>query len=113
MVRRQRELASAGGVVMDGRDIGTYVLPEAQFKFFLTASLEARARRRQLELSASGFAVALDALAHEIRQRDILDSKRPLAPLYQADDAILIDTTDLPVDAVVEQLLRVVRGRRD
>jgi cytidylate kinase len=111
MVRRQRALAADGGVVMDGRDIGTYVLPDAPFKFFLTASLAARAARRQLELRERGFVVDLADLAEEILLRDRLDTTRAVAPLKQAPDARLIDTTDLSVDEVVDRILAVVQGR--
>lgn len=111
MVRRQRELAADGGVVMDGRDIGTYVLPGAPFKFFLTASLAARAARRQLELRQRGFSVELSDLAEEILLRDRLDTTREVAPLKQAADARLIDTTDLSVDEVVDRILAVVQSR--
>lgn len=113
MSRRQRELAEPGGVVMDGRDIGTYVLPDADVKVFLVASLETRAKRRQAELSRQGFHLTLDQLMREISQRDRLDRERPVAPLRRADDAFLVDTTALDVDEVVERILKRVRDRRD
>lgn len=113
MVERQRALAREGAVVMDGRDIGTYVLPEADFKFFLTASLEARARRRQRELAQLGYQVDEALLREEIQHRDTLDSERPVAPLKRASDAIVIDTTDLDVGAVVQLMLDVVKPRGD
>ncbi|MCL4351364.1 MAG: (d)CMP kinase [Firmicutes bacterium] len=109
MVRRLRKLAEHGGVVMDGRDIGTYVLPEADVKFFLTASLEARARRRQKDLARLGYQVAVDVLAQEIDHRDRLDSTRAVAPLARATDAVMIDTTNLEVDHVVDEMLSVFR----
>ncbi len=105
MVRRLRRLAEHGGVVMDGRDIGTYVLPGADVKFFLTASLGARARRRQKDLDALGYHVDLDTLAQEIEHRDRLDSTRAIAPLAKAPDAVLIDTTNLEVDRVVDEMI--------
>ncbi|MBX5466633.1 MAG: (d)CMP kinase [Firmicutes bacterium] len=111
MVTRQRALARAGGVVVDGRDIGTEVLPDADVKFFLTASLKARARRRWEELRAQGFSIELDAVEEEIAHRDRLDAGRAVGPLRRAPDAILIDTTDVAVDAVVEELLRFCRLR--
>lgn len=113
MVERQRALARDGAVVMDGRDIGTYVLPEADFKFFLTASLEARARRRQRELAQMGYQVDEALLKEEIQHRDTLDSERPVAPLKRAADAIVIDTTDLDVGTVVRRMLDVVKPRGD
>lgn len=111
MVARQREMAAAGGVVMDGRDIGTNVFPNADLKFFLTASLRARAERRWRELRDQGFAVDLDTVAEEIAHRDQLDAGRAVGPLRQAPDAILIDTTDSDIDTVVEELLRYCRPR--
>lgn len=111
MVQRQRMMAKAGAVVMDGRDIGTYVLPDADLKFFLTASLEARAKRRQQDLKGQGYRVDLESLRQEIHHRDSLDSSRPLAPLKQAGDAILIDTTEMEVDRVVETMLAIFRQR--
>ncbi|MDA8198182.1 MAG: (d)CMP kinase [Thermaerobacter sp.] len=111
MVDRQRALAELGGVVMDGRDIGTYVLPNAPFKFFLTASLEARAARRHRELAARGFSVDPGVLRQEIVARDRMDSTRAVAPLQCAPDAQVIDTTELSVSQVVDQILAVVRGR--
>ncbi|MCL6564105.1 MAG: (d)CMP kinase [Firmicutes bacterium] len=111
MVARQREMAAAGGVVMDGRDIGTNVLPNADLKFFLTASLRARAERRWRELRDQGFAVDLETVAEEIAHRDQLDAGRAVGPLRQAPDAILIDTTDSDIETVVEELLRYCRPR--
>ncbi|MDA8206015.1 MAG: (d)CMP kinase, partial [Thermaerobacter sp.] len=111
MVDRQRSLAEEGGVVMDGRDIGTYVLPHAPFKFFLTASLEARVARRHRELAAQGFLVPAATLQRDIVERDRMDSTRAVAPLQQAPDAHVIDTTNLTADQVVQEILAVVRGR--
>ncbi len=111
MVTRQRELARLGGVVMDGRDIGTFVLPHADIKFFLTASLDARAQRRYRELRQLGYDVSIDRIREEIAHRDMLDSSRPYAPLSQAYDAILVDTTDMEVEEVVTHMLAICRHR--
>ncbi len=111
MVRRQRQMAGKGHVIMDGRDIGTYVLPGADLKFFLTASLEARAARRLHDLLSMGFPADLETLAEEISHRDALDSKRAVGPLRRAADAIVIDTTDMEVDHVVDMMLSFYRQR--
>lgn len=111
LVRLQRRLAEPGGIVMDGRDIGTHVLPGADFKFFVTASLEERVRRRMRELERSGHAIPPEELKEQVARRDRLDSTREVAPLTQAPDAILIDTTELSVEDVVETMLRHIRGR--
>ena len=108
MVEKQQEIASGNNVVMDGRDIGTVVLPQAQYKFFLTASLEERARRRMLELTAKGQTVDLQTLQAEIAARDKKDSERALAPLVQASDAMLIDTSDLTFEQVVDKLFELI-----
>jgi len=109
MVNRQREMARQGGVVMDGRDIGTFVLPDADVKFFLTASLEARAMRRFEELTQLGYDVSFDRIQDEIQHRDLLDSSRPYAPLAQASDAVMIDTTHMEVEEVVAVMLERCR----
>lgn len=101
MVEKQREIAGKMSCVLDGRDIGTYVLPDADFKFFLTASAEVRARRRYEELTAKGYAVDFEALKEEIVARDEQDSTREFAPLRQAADAVVIDTSPLSVDEVL------------
>lgn len=101
----QRQMAQRGAVIMDGRDIGTQVLPNADLKIFLTASIEERARRRFEELQAKGQTVNLDAIKNEIALRDKQDSEREIAPLKQADDAILIDSTNLKIAEVVEKIL--------
>ena len=105
MTRRQRDLAQDGGVVMDGRDIGTHVLPDAEVKVFLTATLEVRVARRRAELCAQGYDMSADRLRDDIEKRDRLDMERAVAPLREAPDALHIDTSDLPVDAVVERIL--------
>ncbi|MGE5509512.1 MAG: (d)CMP kinase [Chitinophagales bacterium] len=112
LVRMQRDMAREGGVVMDGRDIGTVVLPDADFKFFLTASLEERARRRVHDLTAQGFHQPLAEVSAEVARRDRLDSEREVSPLRRAPDAVLVDSTALDVAEVVAAILAVVRGNR-
>jgi len=107
----QRRLGAAGNVVLEGRDIGTVVFPDAEVKVFLTASDEARARRRHDELSRAGHAVPLSEVLSDIRERDKRDSERDVAPLKPADDAILLDTSDLSLDEVVTRLVTLVRDR--
>jgi CMP/dCMP kinase len=111
MVARQRALAKNGGVVMDGRDIGTHVLPNAEVKVFLKASVEERARRRHKENIARGFPSDLETLKKEIARRDQLDSEREVAPLKKAEDAIEIDTTSLSIEEVVERIMEIVNER--
>lgn len=101
----QRKMATRGSVIMDGRDIGTQVLPNADLKIFLTASLEERARRRFEELQAKGQAADLIAVKKEIALRDKQDSEREFAPLKKAVDAILIDSTNLTIDEVAGKIL--------
>ncbi len=104
MVAQQQKIAADCDVLMDGRDIGTTVLPDARYKFFLTASLEERARRRCLELQQKGIAVDLEQMKHDIALRDEKDSKRAVSPLVQATDAERIDTSDMTLEEVVEKL---------
>jgi cytidylate kinase len=111
LVQKQQEIAAKQGVVMDGRDIATTVLPNANLKVFLTASIEERAKRRYLEMNAKGIRVDLERLIEEIRQRDERDQNRQHAPLRQAPDAILLDTTDLTLDEVVEKILELCRTK--
>lgn len=113
MVELQRKMAAGGGVVMDGRDIGTFVLPDADVKIFLTASVKERALRRYRELAARGYAVDLAALEQEIASRDHIDCTRAVAPLIQAPDAVLLDTTALSIEAVVEEILRLCQEKMD
>ncbi len=105
----QRELGRNGGVVMDGRDIGTVVFPDADVKFFLDASAEERGRRRFLELKAKGMDVELARITKEIRDRDQQDSSRLLAPLRKADDALLLDSTGMSIDDVLNEMLSLVK----
>ncbi|TAE28186.1 MAG: (d)CMP kinase [Candidatus Kapaibacterium sp.] len=113
MVERQRELGSAGGVVMDGRDIGTVVFPQAELKIFLVASLEERARRRLAELGAGASAanITLDEMCAQLGERDRQDSEREISPLTKATDAIEIDTSALSIDQQVAQILAFAHER--
>ena len=103
----QREMATQGSVIMDGRDIGTQVLPNADLKIFLTASVEERAGRRMEELKAKGLDADFAQVAKEISLRDKQDSEREISPLAQAEDAILLDTTNLTIEQVVAEILRL------
>lgn len=109
LVVKQQKLASQGAVVMDGRDIGTVVLPKADLKIFLTASPDVRASRRLKDLEALGEKADLDLLLHEIKERDRQDSTRAVAPLRQAQDAIPINTDNLTVEEVVTRVLNLCR----
>lgn len=109
LLNMQRELAASSNVIMDGRDIGTVVLPEAQVKIFLTASVEARAKRRLAEHEARGEQIDFDELVREIETRDYNDSHRAAAPLKQAEDAVLVDTTDLSFEESVERIISLIR----
>ncbi|PTL40383.1 (d)CMP kinase [Alkalicoccus saliphilus] len=104
MVHKQQELAARGGTVMDGRDIGTAVLPEAEMKFFLNATVEERAARRHEEQLGKGMDSDLELLKSEISRRDMLDSERETAPLRKADDAEEVDTTRMSIKEVVDYL---------
>jgi cytidylate kinase len=105
LVDMQREVAKQYDVVLDGRDIGTFVLPDAPYKFFVTADPAERARRRHAELTSKGILKDYQSVLDEMLQRDTNDSTRALAPLKQADDAILIDTTNMDADAVLDAVL--------
>jgi len=111
LTKRQQILAANGGVVMDGRDIGTHVLPNAEVKVFLLASVEERAKRRHVENLSKGYPSDLMQLQKEIEQRDKLDSEREIAPLKKAVDAIEIDTTSLEIEQVVEKIMELVKER--
>ncbi|MEW8987182.1 MAG: (d)CMP kinase, partial [Bacillus sp. (in: firmicutes)] len=111
MVARQQQFATEGGVVMDGRDIGTHVLPHAEVKVFLLASVEERALRRHNENLSKGFPSDLNQLKDEIQLRDKLDSEREAAPLKKADDAFELDTTSLSIEQVVEEILALANER--
>ena len=109
LVQRQQQMATAGGVVMDGRDIGTKVLPDAELKIFLTASIKERAKRRLAEMQDKGIDVALEKMEQELASRDRRDRERKESPLKKADDAIEIDTTNLMLNDVVEKILQLAR----
>lgn len=109
LLQRQRDFAQADGLIADGRDMGTVVFPVAIIKVFLTASAEERGRRRYQQLLDKGFDASLPALIEDIRARDERDSTRTVAPLKPADDALLIDSTDLTIDEVCEQVVGLVR----
>jgi len=105
MVEKQRDLAKAGGVVMEGRDIGTVVLPDADVKFYLTASVKERAKRRYLQMKSWGREVDRRKLENQLRRRDRADSQREVAPLCRADDAVVVDTTNLSIEQVLQKIV--------
>lgn len=109
---RQRAFAAFPGLVADGRDMGTVVFPEARLKVFLTASVEERARRRYKQLIAKGISSTMDGLLRDIRERDARDQGRAAAPLAPAADAVLLDTTDLSIDAAIERVLALYGATR-
>ena len=109
LVHLQQKIAGTNSIIMDGRDIGTRVLPNAEFKFFLTASVDERAMRRYKELISKGLDVNLQSLMKEIISRDKQDTERVESPLIQADDAFLIDTTGLSIEGVVDEILKKVK----
>lgn len=116
MVDLQRRMGARGGVILDGRDIGTVVFPDAELKFFLSASAEERGRRRFLELQAKGERISLEETIASVTQRDRQDSERELSPLRRAEDAIPIDSTGLSIDEVValmEQAFRECTAGKD
>lgn len=110
LVEMQRETARQYDLVLDGRDIGTFVLPDAGCKIFLTADVNERAKRRFLELRKSGIDKSIEEVLSEMKSRDENDSKRSLAPLKKADDAVLIDTTDMNEEEAVNAVLSVIRA---
>ena len=109
MVEMQRKIAKTMSCVLDGRDIGSYVLPDADYKFYITASVEVRAKRRFDELKLKGFSVDFEELKMEIEQRDYNDSHRDFAPLTRAKDAIFIDTSDMNIDQVVDKVFSYIK----
>ena len=111
LVQLQQELAASQNVVMDGRDIGTVVLPDARVKIYLTASVEVRAKRRFLELTEKGEAAVLEEIAAEIADRDHRDMTREVSPLKQAEDAVLVDTSDMTIDEVTQRILDIVKEK--
>ncbi len=111
LLELQRRLGGAGGVVVEGRDTGTVVFPDAGAKFFLTATDEERARRRQLELDSAGSTVTFAETLREIRERDDRDASRDVAPMRAADDAVIVDSSDLGLDEVIDEMAAEVRRR--
>ena len=111
LVELQQQLAVKENVIMDGRDIGTVVLPNADVKIYLTASSKVRAKRRYDELTAKGEACDLDQIEQDIIDRDYRDMNRETSPLKQADDAVLLDSSDLDIDGVVEKMKEIIKSR--
>lgn len=112
MAKKQRELAKGSDVVLEGRDIGTVVFPDADKKFYLDASIHERAKRRQKDLIQAGHEVSLNKLKEEIKQRDITDIEREVAPLKKAEDAVYIDTTDMTIDEVCDTMLKDIKNEQ-
>ena len=111
MVNLQRELAESTDVVMDGRDIGTYVLPNAEVKIFQIASVECRAKRRYEENLSKGIPTSLEDVIEDVKKRDYIDSHRDFAPLRQAEDAIPLDTSDMSIEEVVDAILKIIEEK--
>lgn len=109
LLELQREMARTNDVVMDGRDIGTHILPNANVKVYLTASVEERARRRFVELQEKGVACDLNEIAHDIAERDYRDMNREIAPLKQAEDAVLIDSSNMTIEEVVQAIISLCK----
>jgi cytidylate kinase len=110
MLKNQRELGSRGNAVLDGRDIGTVVFPEAEKKFYIDANLKERVNRRHKELKGLGQNITMDAVDADLSNRDKIDSSREFAPLKKAEDAIYVDTTFLTIEEVVNKLLSYING---
>ena len=108
LVLQQRQMASQGGVILDGRDIGTVVLPDAQLKIYQVASSKTRAKRRYLENIQKGIPCSLESIQEELKKRDYIDSNRDFAPLKQAEDAIPLDTSNMSIEEVVKEILNIV-----
>ena len=111
LFERQRAFARPPGLVADGRDMGTVVFTDAELKIYLTASADERARRRHNQLKEKGLTVTIADLSQEIRERDLRDSSRPVAPMRPAEDAVLLDSTGLSIEQVVDQVLALARSR--
>ena len=107
----QRKLAASMSVVMDGRDIGTTILPDADVKIYLTASSQKRAERRYKELTEKGIACCLDEIRRDIEERDRRDMNREISPLRQAEDAVLVDSSDMTIEEVTERILQICREK--
>jgi cytidylate kinase len=108
LVELQRTLAEKTSVIMDGRDIGTYVLPDAEVKIFLTASSDVRAKRRLLEMQEKGMEADFETVKRDIEYRDKNDSEREFAPLRKAEDAILVDTSDMTIERVIDRIIEII-----
>ena len=111
LVERQRLMAEAGGVILDGRDIGSVVLPNAELKIYLTASVEARAMRRYLEVKGTVNEQTLEDIKDSVMQRDDMDKNRKESPLIQVEDAVLVDSSEMTFDETVEHILHIVQER--
>ena len=111
LLEAQRDMAKKGNILMDGRDIGTVILPDAPVKIFLTASAETRAERRYLELIGKGQQVTRESVLHDVVERDRQDMSRAVAPLKQAEDAVLLDTSDMTLDESIEAVLQIIRKK--
>ncbi len=112
LVALQQKLAKTANVIMDGRDIGTCVLPDAQVKIYLTASVETRAKRRYDELVEKGEHADLTRIAEDIKERDYRDMHREMSPLRQADDAVLVDSSDMDIEQVISAILGIVKEKQ-
>lgn len=113
LVSQQREMAKSGGVILDGRDIGTVVLPDASLKVYQIASVETRAKRRYLENKERGLDVDYDKIVREIEQRDYQDMNREVSPLKKADDAIEIDTSNMNIEEVVNEIMNLINKKME
>ncbi|KRO01722.1 cytidylate kinase [Levilactobacillus paucivorans] len=111
LTERQRQIADAGGIVMDGRDIGSTVLPDAEVKIFMVASVDERAQRRLKDNATKGIKTPLATLKHEIEERDRKDSTRKISPLTQADDAIRLDTTSMSIEQVADRIAEIIQEK--
>ncbi len=111
LVKQQRKMSNVGGVILDGRDIGTVVLPDAKLKIYQNASVETRAKRRFLENKKRVLSADLETIKKDIEQRDYQDMNRKISPLKKADDAIVLDTSNLSIDEVVNEVLKLAKQR--
>lgn len=111
LVERQKDIARSGGVVMAGRDIGTVVLPDAEVKIYLNAGADERARRRHLEFKEKGTSASYEEVLHNVLERDRIDSTRKDSPLCPAEDAVQVDSTNLSIEEVVSEILRIIRKK--
>ena len=109
LVRAQQRMADGGGVVMDGRDIGTVVLPDSEVKFFMTASIDARSRRRHIELQKRGRDTSFEEVRENLEDRDRIDSTRDHSPLQQAEDVVVIDNSDLSIEQQFEHMMAIIQ----